>query len=166
MARRDSILKHSGSVKNTDRRVSIKQNQPVVVEYLSEKRPSIVYQQQQLQQQQPQQTQVQPPQSQQSTQLPHINSSSNMTQLVSSARPASLVIAKGERPIIKLVRTPSIDDDGDESPNGTDQRNHISMSNMNSNGNTTISTRDDDDDDESVPLVQTNCKETNTNGKT
>ncbi|XP_031633089.1 kinase D-interacting substrate of 220 kDa isoform X3 [Contarinia nasturtii] len=45
VARRDSILKHSGSVKNTDRRVSIKQNQPIVVEYLCEKRqPSSVQQ--------------------------------------------------------------------------------------------------------------------------
>lgn len=42
LVRRDSILKHSGSVKNTDRRVSIKQNQPVVVEYLSEKRQTQV----------------------------------------------------------------------------------------------------------------------------
>lgn len=159
MARRDSILKHSGSVKNTDRRVSIKQNQPVVVEYLSEKRPSIAFQQQQSVNQSQQQQQQQ-------TQLTHTNSSSNMTQLVSSGRPASLVIAKGERPTIKLIRTPSIDDDGIDSLNRIDQRNHINMNNMNSSGNTTTSTREDEDDDESVPLVQTNCKDANSNSKT
>lgn len=148
MMRRDSILKHSGSVKNTDRRVSIKQNQPVVVEYLSEKRPSISFQQQsQAQQQQHQQ---------QSSQLPHTNSSSNITQLASNARPASLVITKGERVTIKLIRTPSIDDDGNDSLTKIDQQNHINMNNMNSSGNTTTSTRDEDDDDESMPLVHTN----------
>lgn len=153
MARRDSILKHSGSVKNTERRVSIMQNQPVVVEYLSEKRPSISFQQQ---------AQSQPS----TTQLPHTNSSSNMTQLVSSGRPASLVIAKGERPTIKLIRTPSVDDDDIDSSSNTDQRNHINMSTMNSSGNTTTLTREDEDDDESVPLVQTDSKETTSVSKT
>lgn len=153
LARRDSILKHSGSVKNTDRRVSIKQNQPVVVEYLSEKRPSISFQQQAQPQQQP-------------THLTHTNSSSNMTQLVTSARPASLVIAKRERPTIKLIRTPSIDDDDIGSLNKIDQQNHINMNNINSSANTITSPRDDDDDDESVPLVQTNCKNANSIDKT
>lgn len=89
-----------------------------------------------------------------------------MTQLGTSARPASLVIAKGERPTIKLIRTPSIDDDDIDSLNKIDQRNQINMNNINSSGNTIPSPRDDDDDDESVPLVQTNCRDANPNGKT
>ncbi|XP_037040585.1 kinase D-interacting substrate of 220 kDa isoform X5 [Bradysia coprophila] len=71
MSRRDSILKHSGSVK-TDKRVSIN-TEPPKMEFVSEKRPP-------------------------------------------SSRPASLSLAKGERPVFKLVRSPSIDQDDDSRP--------------------------------------------------
>ncbi|KAG4076685.1 hypothetical protein HA402_001972 [Bradysia odoriphaga] len=71
MSRRDSILKHSGSVK-TDKRVSIN-TEPPKMEFVCEKRPP-------------------------------------------SSRPASLSLAKGERPLFKLVRSPSIDQDDDSRP--------------------------------------------------
>lgn len=130
MVRRDSILKHSGSVKNTDRRVSIKQNQPVIVEYLSEKRPS--------------QTTV------------HSQSHTNTT-IVGNARPASLILTKGERPSFKLIRSPSIDNDQDD----------VTLINIRSdtpnllvNSLSINSGKEDDDDDESMPLVQNNGKDT------
>lgn len=96
MSRRDSILKHSGSIK-TEKRVSIKQDAPILMEYVSEKRPP-----------------AKP----------------------SAARPASLLLTKGERPVLKLVRSPSIDRDSDE-------KSDSSLANK---------------DDESIPLVQTNVK--------
>lgn len=126
VARRDSILKHSGSVKNTDRRVSI--NQPIVIEYLSEKR--------------------QTPQSQPS-------SAANGNSSKSNARPASLILSKGERPIFKLIRTPSFDQEQDEATlmnttnfaaEPTTQRG-VHQSNSHH-------LVPDDDADESAPLVQ------------
>lgn len=149
LIRRDSILKHSGSIKNPDRRVSIKQNQPVLVEYLSEKRQQQHERNQQPQIQLQQQTQIQTVQQIQSVQLP--------AQSV-NARPVSLILSKGERPTFKLVRTPSIDQQEiiDESPTNTDtaiteQCNNVHINNLNS-CNSLL--KDDNDDDESVPLVQ------------
>lgn len=86
MSRRDSILKHSGSVK-TDKRVSIKPDQSKM-EFVSEKRAP-------------------------------------------SSRPASLILTKGERPVFKLVRSPSIDQDDE---NRQDNNNALN--------------------DESIPLVR------------
>lgn len=153
MTRRDSILKHSGSIKNTDRRVSIKQNQPVVVEYLSEKRPS----------------------------QPQINvqqqTSNNGNASKSNARPASLILTKGERPSFKLIRTPSIDQEQQDetlanaleaavnqakiNQSTNVQRtiaptyNATAIDINNKNNNMTASKdENNDDDDESAPLVQ------------
>lgn len=141
LIRRDSILKHSGSVKNTDRRVSIKQNQPVVLEYLSEKRHQQSSLQPQMQQQLPLQQQQQPaPNPAQTTST---SNSVNQT----SARPVSLVLSKGDRPTFKLLRTPSIDQEPDETLVKYEPRLLVS--------------KDDEDDDESVPLVQNNSKEAN-----
>lgn len=145
VARRDSILKHSGSVKNTDRRVSIKQNQPIVVEYLCEKR-------------QPQQQQQQ-------------QSTTNGTSGKSNARPASLILTKGERPTFKLIRTPSIDEGHDQDDatlmnktiftdldanQSTIQRNTQSTNSNNAHHLIApdLNSKDDDDEDESAPLVQ------------
>lgn len=141
MVRRDSILKHSGSVKNTDRRVSIKQNQPIIVEYLSEKR-----------------------QAQPSPQQQHIASTATAppngnVQKMSNARPASLILTKGERPTFKLIRSPSIDQDQDE---GTlvNMAGRSEMPNLMVNSMSNV--KDDDDDDESMPLVQNSGKESTT----
>lgn len=152
VARRDSILKHSGSVKNTDRRVSIKQNQPIVLEYLSEKRPSVQLQhsaaaaaaaaaafnaQQQQQQQQ-----------------------SNGSLGKSNARPASLVLTKGDRPTFKLIRTPSIDQDDATVINTTNFTDSMQRSTTNHHiAATDLNAKDDDDEDESAPLVQYGDKE-------
>lgn len=136
VARRDSILKHSGSVKNTDpnRRVSIKhQNQPIVLEYLSEKRHTA-----------------------QSQQIPTSNGSMGK----SNPRPASLVLT-GDRPTYKLTRTPSIDQD-DTMTNttnftdvpSTNQRNLSSTNSKHHFAATELNVKDDDDEDESAPLVQ------------
>lgn len=154
VARRDSILKHSGSVKNTDRRVSIKQNQPIVLEYLSEKRPSM-----QLQHAASITTNAQ--QQQQS-------STANGSLGKSNARPASLILTKGDRPTFKLIRTPSIDEDQDDvtvidTTNFTDS-NARSMTTPTTNVNhhlaaTDLNAKDDDDEDESAPLVQYEDKE-------
>lgn len=126
VARRDSILKHSGSVKNTDRRVSI--NQPIVIEYLSEKR--------------------QTPQSQPS-------SAANGNSSKSNARPASLILSKGERPIFKLIRTPSFDQEQDEATlmNTTNFAAEPTAQRgvHQSNSHHLVP---DDDADESAPLVQ------------
>lgn len=143
MIRRDSILKHSGSVKNTDRRVSIKQNQPVVVEYLSERRPSVSAVQTNAQQ----------------------SSANSGNTAKPNARPASLIVTKGERPTFKLIRSPSIDHEQDF--------NNIKQMNMNMNMNQSkiihsnaahsssvtdsqniLTAKDDDEYDESAPLVQ------------
>lgn len=123
VARRDSILKHSGSVKNTDRRVSIKQNQPIVLEYLSEKRPSL------------------------QSQIGNALQSSALGK--SNARPASLVLTKGERPTFKLIRTPSIDQDQDDANISEAVANQL-----NANRNPHRPAIPNDDDDESAPLVQ------------
>lgn len=127
MARRDSILKHSGSVKNTDRRVSI--NQPIVVEYLSEKR--------------------------QSTQSQSTAANGNLSR--SFARPASLILSnsKGERPTFKLIRTPSFDQDQDDAIQ--DQRN-INQTNTHLFA-PDLTSKDDDNIDESAPLVQHSNKD-------
>lgn len=150
MARRDSILKHSGSVKNTERRVSIKQNQPIVVEYLSERRPS---------------------QSQQHL-VSATLSGGGGTGGKSNARPASLIVTKGERPSFKLIRSPSIDQEQDEAlvnalEAAANQAKLTSAQeasgpflldavNSSATNKSLHSTKDDadDDDDESAPLVQ------------
>lgn len=134
VARRDSILKHSGSVKNTDRRVSI--NQPIVVEYLSEKRQ---------------------PASSQST-------VANGSLSKSNARPASLILSntKGDRTTFKLIRTPSFDQDLDEAMLGNvDQIDQINnhQTNIQHFGTADLSPKDDDDVNESVPLVQNSNKD-------
>lgn len=144
MARRDSILKHSGSIKNTEKRVSIKQDAPILMEYISEKRP--------------------PPK-------PHSNSNSTITAVTittsnssntlnslncsngggpfgnnpvsSAARPASLIITKGERPIFKLQRTPSIDHDSDDSKTDNSSTGAVVV----------VNNKHKDSCDESVPLV-------------
>lgn len=159
VARRDSILKHSGSVKNTDRRVSIKQNQPIVLEYLSEKRPSM---------------QLQHAASITNTAQQHNtaqSSTANGSFGKSNARPASLILTKGDRPTFKLIRTPSIDEDQDDvtvihTTNFTDlnamqQRSMTTpMTNVNHHlAATDLNAKDDDDEDESAPLVQYEDKE-------
>lgn len=144
MARRDSILKHAGSVKNTDRRVSI--NQPIIVEYMSEKRPS-------------------GQQSSAATMQQSSSSSSNYSSNKSNPRPASLVFIKNDRPTVKLIRTPSFDQDQDDAT-ATNTPNTIAT---HYTGNvravhptSTHLARDDDDDaDESIPLVQPSDKESN-----
>lgn len=129
VARRDSILKHSGSVKNTDRRVSI--NQPIVIEYLSEKRPS--------------------------TQSQSTAANGNLSR--SFARPASLILSnsKGERPTFKLIRTPSFDQDQDDTT--LDQRN-LNQTNTHLFATADLTSKDDDNIDESAPLVQNSNKDT------
>lgn len=161
VARRDStsILKHSGSVKNTDRRVSIKQNQPIVVEYLCEKRQSTS-------QQQSHSVNAQ----QQTTTANGVNQLGK-----SNARPASLILTKGERPTFKLIRTPSIDQDQDDTTlinptHFTDQSANAKINNppttTNNNNNahhliaSDLNSKDDDDEDESAPLVQHADKDT------
>lgn len=147
MARRDSILKHSGSVKNTERRVSIKQNQPIVVEYLSERRPS---------------------QSQQHLVSAALSCSGGK----SNARPASLIVTKGERPSFKLIRSPSIDQEQDEalvsaleaaanqaklaSAQDATGPYMLDTAASDASNKSLHLTKDDanDDDDESAPLVQ------------
>lgn len=128
-------------MKNTDRRVSIKQNQPIFVEYLSEKRSNTSGQS------------VQP---------------TNGGTL--HARPASLVLIKGDRPTYRLVRTPSIDQEQDDATvintvnfictdSCTNQRN---IPTMNSNHHmiaAEMNTKYEDDEDESAPLVQSLCNE-------
>lgn len=42
----------------------------------------------------------------------------NSSVTTSAARPASLILTKGERPVFKLVRSPSIDHDSDDGTNG------------------------------------------------
>lgn len=142
MARRDSILKHAGSVKNTDRRVSI--NQPVVVEYMSEKRPS----------------------GQQSSagnlqQSSSSSSSINYNLNKSNARPASLILVKNERPTFKLIRSPSFDQDQDDPASTAATTNSTSIT-TNFSENASASARDDDEVDESIPLVQPSDKQSNT----
>lgn len=144
VARRDSILKHAGSVKNTDRRVSI--NQPVVVEYMSEKRPS----------------------GQQSSNgnLQQSSSSSSMNYNLSksNARPASLILMKNERPTFKLIRTPSFDQDQDDTAttiNATNTNTTNFTENVRNMHTSGTLARDDDDVDESIPLVQSD-NESNT----
>lgn len=138
MARRDSILKHAGSVKNTDRRVSI--NQPVVVEYMSEKRPS-------------------------AASLQQASSSINYNLSKSNARPASLILTKNDRPTFKLIRTPSFDQDQDDpttinaSNTITTTATNFTESVRNMHTSSTLTPRDDDDVDESIPLVQPSDKE-------
>lgn len=146
MARRDSILKHAGSVKNTDRRVSI--NQPVVVEYMSEKRPS----------------------GQQSSsgslqQSSSSSSSINYNLSKSNARPASLILVKNERPTFKLIRSPSFDQDQDDAAanvtiNAMNTNPSFNENVRNMHASSTLA-RDDDDVDESIPLVQPLDKEPN-----
>jgi len=121
LIRRDSILKHSGSIKNNEKRVSIKHDQPVFVEFLSEKRNPMT-----MSASQP----LQPPSSHQSA----------------NARPASLILNRGERPTFKLVRSSSIEHH--ESAEKLDG-NTLALNNL--NVNFTVSR---DEDDESVPLVQ------------
>lgn len=156
VARRDSILKHSGSVKNTDRRVSIKQNQPIVLEYLSEKRPSM---------------QLQHAANINTAQQQQQSSTANGSLGKSNARPASLILTKGDRPTFKLIRTPSIDEDQDDvtvinttnftDSNAMQQRSMTTqMTNVNHHlAATDLNAKDDDDEDESAPLVQYEDKE-------
>lgn len=137
MARRDSILKHAGSVKNTDRRVSI--NQPIIVEYMSEKRPSG--------------QQSSAINLQQSTSSSSINYSSNK----SNARPASLVLIKNDRPTVKLIRSPSFDQEQDDAitMNASNTiTTHFTGNVRNMHTTSAHHARDDDDVDESIPLVQ------------
>lgn len=140
MARRDSILKHAGSVKNTDRRVSI--NQPVVVEYMSEKRPSAVNLQQ----------------------MSSSSSLINYNLSKSNARPASLILVKNDRPTLKLTRTPSFDQDQDDvlviNSTNINSANNFNESIRNIHLSSALA-RDDDDADESIPLVQPSDKEPN-----
>lgn len=148
MARRDSILKHAGSVKNTDRRVSI--NQPVVVEYMSEKRPA---------------GQQSSAGSLQQSSSPSINYNTSK----SNARPASLILMKNERPTFKLIRSPSFDQDQDDvvaaaataTANAANTNANFSESVRNMHASSTLA-RDDDDVDESIPLVQPSDKDSNT----
>lgn len=121
-------------MKNNDKRVSIKHDQPVFVEYLSEKRPSL-------------QTTVAQP---------------NVITLPTTthARPASLVLSgRGEKPTFKLVRSASIEDEGSteklDSITMLDQHNSLIMNNLN-----VAFTSTKEDDDESMPLVQTNSNGT------
>lgn len=139
MIRRDSILKHSGSMKNTDRRVSIKQNQPVVVEYLSERRSSVSAGQTNAQQ--------------------SSTNSGNTTK--SNVRPASLIVTKGERPTFKLMRSPSIDHEQDF--NNIKQMNINQSKIIHSNAvqsssitdsQNILTAKDDEEYDESAPLVK------------
>lgn len=136
VARRDSILKHSGSVKNTDRRVSIKQNQPIVVEYLSEKRQPSSH---------AQQTTV-------------CATTTNGSTSMSKSRPTSLILTKSDRP---LIRTPSIDQDQDDDTtviNFTDSCGNPRTMQPSNVGHhfvpIDLNAKDDDDEDESAPLVQ------------
>lgn len=133
MTRRDSILKHSGSIKNNEKRVSIKHDQPVFVEYLSEKRnplPTVVAQ-------------------------PHAIT----IPATANARPASLILSgRGDRPMFKLVRSTSIErGESIEKLDVTilDQHNSLMLNNLNVAYGTPK-----DDDDESIPLVQTNSNGT------
>lgn len=123
MMRRDSILKHSGSIK-TEKRVSIKHDVPILMDFISEKRPP----------HKPiNSTANTNTSSSSSTSNTHAGTTSSGT-TTSAARPASLIISKGERPVFKLVRSPSVDhdsDDGKTEPNGGTKHK----------------------DDESVPLV-------------
>lgn len=131
LIRRDSILKHSGSIKNNEKRVSIKHEPPVLVEYLSEKRNQMP-------------TSVSLP-----LQPPAVSLQS------ANVRPASLILnSKGERPTFKLVRSTSIEHHEsaerlDGNSVGDQQRNTLAMNNLNVNFTVTR-----DEDDESVPLVQ------------
>lgn len=150
VARRDSILKHAGSVKNTDRRVSI--NQPVVVEYMSEKRQQSGAQQQS--------SGGGGGNSQQQS-----SSSINYNPNKSNARPASLILMKNERPTFKLIRSPSFDQDQDDAAAATNTNTTTTnftenVRNMHTSSSNTLA-RDDDDVDESIPLVQPSDKESN-----
>lgn len=122
MMRRDSILKHSGSIK-TEKRVSIKQDVPILMDFISEKRPP----------HKPINSTV--TSSSGSSTTSNINAGTTSSGITTSAaRPASLILSKGERPVFKLVRSPSVDHDSDDSktePNGGTKHK----------------------DDESVPLV-------------
>lgn len=146
LVRRDSILKHSGSIKNNEKRVSIKHDQPAFVEYLSEKRgqmPSSVSQS--FPPTQPQQSQSQP-------------------QTIPNARPASLIINKNsDKPTFKLVRSTSIEHHESietlNAPTMFDQHSTIMMNNLNVNNFNLATTKDDDD--ESMPLVQIDSNGTN-----
>lgn len=146
VARRDSILKHAGSVKNTDRRVSI--NQPIIVEYMSEKRPSG-----------PSPAAISVQQSQSSATSSSISYNSSK----SSGRPASLVLMKNDRPTVKLIRTPSFDQDQDETSatNSAPSAQFTADTARHMHASSTLA-RDDDDEDESIPLVQPADKECNT----
>lgn len=138
-------------MKNTDRRVSIKQNQPIVVEYLCEKRPP----------------------SNQSHSANASQPTANGALCSANARPASLILTKGERPMFKLIRSPSIDQEQDEALNNvtnyTDveaNQSTIQRSSQSADNNAhhliTADNKntDDDDEDESAPLVQNAEKDT------
>lgn len=122
-------------MKNTDRRVSIKQNQPVVVEYLSEKRPSI------------------------GSQIQHQIQMASNAMGTKSTRPASLVVTKGDRPTFKLIRTPSIDNE-QEFPKSTELNANQQPNQSATVQNSTVpdahntGVKDDDEYDESAPLVR------------
>lgn len=136
MIRRDSILKHSGSIKHNEKRVSIKHDQPVFVEYLSEKRPQVPT----------------------VSATPHQPTVQAQSQAQGSARPASLILTKGDRPAFKLVRSSSIDQHEpleklDDVNTFIEQHNTIMMNNLNANHQLDPLVKEDDD--ESMPLVQT-----------
>lgn len=96
LPRRDSILKHSGSVK-TEKRVSIKYDTPIMMEFISEKRPPAK------------------PVSAGSNAMANGGASgagASAASAGSSARPASLLLTnKGDRSAYKLVRSPSIEEE-------------------------------------------------------
>lgn len=132
LIRRDSILKHSGSIKHNEKRVSIKHDQPAFVEYLSEKRiPTTVPQ-----------------------------SNSIPVPVTSNARPASLILSgRGDKPTFKLVRSASIEHAESveqlDATSAIEQHSSLMMNNLNVRYATTK-----DDDDESMPLVQTDSNGT------
>lgn len=122
-------------MKHNEKRVSIKHDQPVLVEYLSEKRNQI------------------------QTTVPQPNSLS--MSVTANARPASLILSgRAEKPTFRLVRSASIErGESMEKLDATtmlEQHNSLMMNNLNVSYATTK-----DDDDESMPLVQT---DTNSNG--
>lgn len=104
LPRRDSILKHFGSVKS-EKRVSIKNDAPIVLEYITEKSRAPT---------------LRPNASSCSLNGTSFDSVASIGQLATTtmmtnttARPASLILSKSadqpHRQVFKLVRSPSID---------------------------------------------------------
>lgn len=99
MPRRDSILKHFGSIKS-EKRVSIKNDAPIVLEFITEKSSSS-------------RPPIKPTATTQISNGSVVAAATSTTTAppTSSARPASLILSKStdQRPVFKLVRSPSID---------------------------------------------------------